>query len=150
MDLTQVEEGEKVFGRALEALSAGETPAALAHLERAYKLQENPAWLSYLGFCIAKERGQVRKGSAHCDAALKVEPDNPVHYLNLAKVQLIAGKKPEALDTLRKGMGHGGTPEIAALLAQLGKRKPPVLSFLPRDHFLNKYLGMILHRLRLR
>jgi predicted Zn-dependent protease len=150
MDLNQIEEGEKVFARALEALAAGETPAALALLERAFKLQDNPAWLSYLGYCIAKERGQVKKGSELCHEALKAQPDNPVHYLNLAKVQVIAGQKSAALESLRKGMALGGTAETAALLGRLGTRKPPVLPFLSRDHFLNKYLGMILHRLRLR
>ncbi|HJV66173.1 MAG TPA: hypothetical protein VJ550_10600 [Geomonas sp.] len=150
MDLS-TEESEKLFQRALEALSAGETPSALALLERALKIADNPSWHSYLGYCIAKERGQLKSGSDLCLAILQLEPENPVHYLNLARIHLIAKHKADALRVLRQGMAAAGNnAEIAALLEGLGNRKPPVLSFLPREHFLNKYLGIALGRLRLR
>jgi len=144
------EDAEKIFARALDALAAGETTSALALLERALKQGDNPSWHSYLGFCIAKERGQVKKGSDLCLSCIKSEPHNPAHYLNLSKVQVIAGQKSEALGVLRQGMSVGGSPEILALLVRLGTRKPPVLSFLSRDNPLNKWLGMILGRLGLR
>ena len=56
----------------------------------------------------------------------------------------------DALQTLRQGMTLGGLPEIEKTLASIGTRKPPVISALPRDHLLNKYLGIILTRLKLR
>ena len=148
--LTPMDDGQKLFERALDALAAGETQSALALLERALKLSENPSWRSYLGYCIAKERGQVKRGADLCLACLELEPENPVHYLNLAKVRVIGGQKPEALGVLRQGMAIGGSPEILALLGQLGTRKPPVLSFLSRDHILNRTLGLVLHRMGLR
>ncbi|MCM0081656.1 hypothetical protein L4X63_08660 [Geomonas sp. Red32] len=150
MDHTATSDSDKLLQRALEALAAGETTSALAFLERGLKGEENPSWLSYLGYCIAKERGQVRKGAAFCAQSVQAEPGNPVHYLNLAKVHLIAGDKIEALTVLRQGMGAGGNPEILSLLERLGNRKPPVISFLSRDHVLNKYLGKLLFRLHLR
>lgn len=139
-----------MFGRALHALAAGETPSALALLERALKQNDNHGWYSYLGYCIAKERGQVKKGSDLCLASMAEEPDNPAHYLNLAKVHLVSGHKAEALGVLRNGMSSGGSKEILALLAELGNRKSPVLSFLPRDNPFNRVLGLVLERLRLR
>ena len=148
--LTPTEEAERLFGRALDALAAGETPSALALLERALKQSDNPSWHSYLGYCIAKERGQVKKGSDLCLACLELEPENPAHYLMLAKVHVIGGHKAEALAVLRKGMSVGGNQEIQALLQALGNRRPPVLSFLSRDNFLNKVLGLVLNRMRLR
>jgi predicted Zn-dependent protease len=150
MELTPVEDGEKTLGRALDAMAAGETPSALALLERALKQSDNPSWYSYLGYCIAKERGQVKKGAELCLACLKLEPENPVHYLNMAKVHVITGRKSDALGVLREGMSVGGSKEILALLGKLGTRKPPVLSFLSRDNFLNKWLGVILGRIGLR
>lgn len=150
MQLTPVEDVEKIFGRAVEALAAGETMSALALLERALKLSDNPTWHSYLGYCIAKERGQVKKGIDLCLACIKLEPENPVHYLNLAKVHVISGHKAEALSALREGMTIGGSTEICSLLNQLGTRKPPVFSFVSRDHIVNKVLGMVLNRLHLR
>ena len=150
MELTPVEEGERLFRRALESLAAGQTQSALAQLERALKLTDNPSWHSHLGYCIAKERGQVKKGADLCTAALELEPENQLHYLNLAKVHLIAGHKPQALEALRAGMAMGGSEETLALLVKLGNRKPPVLSFLHRNNGLNIFLGRTLARLGLR
>jgi predicted Zn-dependent protease len=150
MESRSEEEGGKLFSRALDALAAGETPSALALLERALKQSDNKSWYSYLGYCIAKERGQVKKGLDLCNAALEQDPSNPAHFLNLAKVNLVAGQKKEALNVLRQGMALGGSPGITALLDQIGTRKPPVFSFLPRGHFINKVLGLLLERTRLR
>lgn len=150
MELTPVVDAEKLYGRVLEALAAGDTQSALAMLERALKQGDNPSWHSYLGYCIAKERGQVKKGSELCLDALKLEPDNCVHHLNLAKVHLIAGQKPEALRVLREAMALGGSAEIVALFGELGARKPSVLPFLSRDNPLNKGLGILFSRLGLR
>jgi Flp pilus assembly protein TadD len=134
----------------LDALAAGETQSALALLERALKQRDNASWHSYLGYCLAKERGQVKKGIDLCAASMKFEPENPLHYLNLAKVHLIAGHKSEALGILRAGMAVGGGEEIIAFLERMGTRKPPVLSFLARDNPLNKGLGIFLNWLGVR
>lgn len=143
-------EALKLYSRALDALATGETPSALAFLERALKMEDNACWYSYLGYCIAKERGQVRRGASLCSSSLEREPDNPAHFLNLAKIHLVSGNKEAALQTLRGGMSHGGSTEIAELLEKIGTRKPPVFSFLPRTHLANKFAGLILERLRLR
>ena len=143
-------EAEKLFAKAVEALAADAVPSALALLERGLKLHDNRAWYSYLGYCIAKERGQQMKGIDLCKASLELEPENPAHYLNLAKLYLVAGNKKESLLVLRKGMSVGESAGLVALLDKIGTRKPPVLSFLPRSNPLNKLLGLLLERLRLR
>ncbi|WP_246329808.1 tetratricopeptide repeat protein [Geomonas limicola] len=139
-----------MYDRAVAALDAGETSSALAFLERALKIFDNACWYSYLGYCVAKERGQVRKGVELCGSALQQEPENPIHFLNLARVHLVAGKKVEALQALREGMNCGGNAEILSLLEKIGTRKPPVFSFLPRNHALNRVVGLVLDRLKLR
>ena len=144
------EDAEKLYHRALSAFSAGDFQSALAQLERVPKLDEEPQYHSYLGYCIAKERGQVKKGRELCLASLQAEPRNPVHYLNLARVLHMAGNKGEALGALREGMAAGGSEEIAALLAQMGTRKSPPLPFLDRGNSLNKWLGKMLSRIGLR
>lgn len=150
MELTPLENSEKLFGLAFDALAAKETQSALALLERALKQNDNPTWYSSLGYCIAKERGQVKKGCDLCNDSLELEPENPVHYVNLAKIHLMTGHKAEALDVLREGMSTGGSLEIIALFGEVAPRKPPVISFLQREHGLNKWLGKILHWLGLR
>ena len=150
MELIPQDDVEKVIARALDAFAAGEIQSALAQLERAFKTADDPLLHSYLGFCIAKERGQFRKGRDLCLESIELEPENPVHYLNLAKVHQVAGDKSETLSALRKGMSVGGSEEIASLLARLGNRRPPPIAFLPRDNPLNKWLGILLGRLGLR
>jgi len=151
MELQEVAEGaEKEFALGMAALAAEDTLTALACLERALKLRDHPGWYSYLGYCIARERGQQRRGLELCLSALAMEPDNPVHLYNLGRVHLISGDKMEALRVLREGMAKGGSPELVRLLQTLGTRKPSLFPMLHRDNPLNKYLGLILSRLGLR
>lgn len=141
---------EKEFALGMAALAADDTLTALACLERALKLRDNPGWYSYLGYCIAKERGQQRRGLELCLSSLAVEPAQPVHLYNLGRVHLVSGDRGEALRVLREGMAKGGSPEIIRLLETLGTRKPSLFPMLHRDNPLNKYLGIILNRLGLR
>jgi tetratricopeptide (TPR) repeat protein len=141
---------EKEFLRARKELDEGNVLAALAGLEKALKINDDPRWHSCLGFCIAKERGHVTRGLELCRSALERDPDTVEHYLYLGRVYLLAGNKVEALKVLRQGMQKEANPEIAAQLAAIGNRKPPVLSALSRDNLLNKWLGYILNRLGLR
>lgn len=141
---------EKEFSLALTALAAEDTLAALSHLERALKLRDFSGWYSYLGFCISKERGQHRKGLELCRESLVAEPDNPDHFLNLGRVQLIMGNREEALQSLRAGVSRGSTPGLVRQLERLGTRRPPVFAALSRTNPLNKYLGILLGRLGLR
>lgn len=85
-----------------------------------------------------------------CHDSLEREPDNPLHYLNLGRIYLKADRKTEALEVLRRGLSHGDNQEIKQILEILGKRKKPIIPFLPRNHFLNKYIGLTLSRLQLR
>lgn len=144
------ENAAKEFALGVAALAADDTLSALAYLERALKLHDRPGWYSYLGYCIARERGQHRQGRELCLASLAVEPDLPAHYYNLGRVQLLSGDKEDALRVLREGMAKGGSPEIARLLETLGTRNPPLIPLLARSNPLNRYLGLLLKRLGLR
>lgn len=141
---------QKEFDRAQQELDSNNVLAALACLERALSIWNDPLWHSRLGFCIAKQRGQLTKAFELCRSAIENDPDNPLHYLYLGKVHLIAGNTNEALQALRQGITAGGSPELDQLIEVIGTRKTPVISFLSRDNVLNKYLGIILARFGLR
>ena len=138
------------FEQAQRELDRGNVLAALASLEKALTIWDDPVWHSRLGFCVAKERGQLKQAFEFCRSAIANDPQNPVHYLYLGKVHQIAANQYEALQALRQGMTLGGLPEIESTLAAIGTRKPPVISSLSRDNPLNKYLGIIMSRLGLR
>ncbi|MGD0585301.1 MAG: tetratricopeptide repeat protein [Oryzomonas sp.] len=143
-------DARKEFDNGLALFKAGNILRALGHFEKA--MTEHPTSLcaSYYGYCMAKERGHVKKGIALCREALEKDPGTPVHYLNLARIHLLGQNKDEAMTVLREGMQHAPDPEIKDLLDIIGFRKPPVVSSLPRNHPINRYLGLILSRLGLR
>lgn len=136
--------------RALQELEAGNVLSALARVEMALKLFDNPEWYPLLGFCIAKERGHVSKGLELCRSALTWQPEQPEHYYYLGRVLLVANRKDEAIQALRQGLGLGDCQSIKTLLHELGIRKPPVIPWLHRDNLLNKWLGIFLRRIGLR
>ncbi len=143
-------EAEQEFARGLVAFRKGNSTAALAHFEKASQLGAGPLHLSYLGYCIAKERGQLKKGIALCQDALAQAPGDAVHFLNLGRIHLVAGNKMEAIRVFREGLAHGQNQEIIAELEVLGTRKQPVIKILHRKNPLNKFLGKLFRRLGLR
>jgi tetratricopeptide (TPR) repeat protein len=143
-------EAEREFELARKALEKEDFEAALVHLESALEQNDNPSWYSYVGYCIAKGRGEFRTGLDLCLMALELEPDNPVHYLNLGKVYFVSGNKKKALLAFRDGLAKGGNEEILRMLVESGMRNAPVFTSLPRSNPLNKFLGMLLHRHALR
>ncbi|MGB9081820.1 MAG: tetratricopeptide repeat protein [Desulfuromonadaceae bacterium] len=141
---------QKEFDRAQQELDRNNVLDALVCLERALSIWDDPLWYSRFGFCIAKQRGHLTRAFELCRTAIAHDPVNPLHYLYLGKVYLIAGNTYEALQAFRQGMILGGSPEIERMLEAIGTRKPPVIFFLSRDNVLNKFLGIILGRLGLR
>jgi Flp pilus assembly protein TadD len=126
-------EAEQQFKLALKALDEEDFTTALAHLENALELHDNPDWHSYAGLCIALERGDFPVAEHLCLASIEHDESNPVHYLNLGKVYLAAGKKCKALEILHEGMALGGTERILALLFKLEKEITSLPS-LKRSH----------------
>jgi len=150
MDPLSAALAQRDFEKAEAELSRGNVLAALACLEAALKIWNNPYWHSRLGYCIAKERGHLTRAFELCRSSMEHDPGNPEHYYYLSKVHQIAADNYQAIQTLREGMLHGGSPDIEKSLQTLGTRKPPVLPFLSRSNSLNKYLGIIFARLKLR
>ena len=143
-------ETEELFEKGVNAADKGNWVAALACFEKVVQAEGKPAAFSYLAVCIARERGQFNKAEMLCREALDKEPDNPVHYLNLGRIYISQGRKTEAIQSFREGLSRGIEKRIIDELNLLGTRKRPVLSFLKRDNPINKYLGVLLTKLRLR
>jgi len=136
--------------KGLAELDKGNTMLALMHFESAAKLDNSPLVRSHLAYCLASEHRQVQKAAALCSGALQEDPGNPLHYLNLGRIYLLAGHKGRAIQTWRRGLKLGRNPHISAELKKLGLRKTPVFGALRRDHPLNKHLGLLLQKIGLR
>jgi ribosomal protein L19 len=139
-----------LLAQAIKAIEQGNTMMALMHLENAGKIGDSPSLQSYLGFCLAKERRQFKKGICLCREATRKEPLNSQFWLNLGRVCLLADQKRPAIEAFRRGLKVNCNQQIVEEMKRLGLRKTPVFSNLERTHFLNRNVGRVLDSLRLR
>ena len=161
MDTEALEE----FKQGLSLLRNDYPGKALVHLRKAVELEKNnPYYLSYLGVALArtgKNWSLVEKLSSQalqmkrtppefdlaeklCSQALQMKRTQPEFYLNLAEVYGLAGNKEDAIETLSRGLKFTKQNEhLADALRRFGSRRPPVLGFLAREHFLNRQFGKI-------
>ncbi len=110
---------------------------------------ELPAlFYSYLGYGVARYQKQKQQGLRLCRKAVEVEFYQPECYYFLARTHLLLADRRAAYDDVERGLEVDSTHEgLTALRAELGERLSPVLSYLPRRHALNRWLGMARHRL---
>ena len=127
-----------------QALQNGDTLVALLQLETAHAIKALPGIKAKLAFCLAKERRQYQQAMALCREALQAEPDNPDHYYQLSRIYMVAGKKHQAIKSLRKGLKFKRHQPIIDELIRLGARKDPIFPSLPRQHILNRSVGVLL------
>jgi Flp pilus assembly protein TadD len=120
----------------------------LVRLKRAAELDKlNPFYLSYLGLALATVEGKTLEAEDLCYDAVRKQRNQPELYLNLAKVYCLAGKKEDAIETLTIGLKLARhDARLSEALEKLGRRRPPVLSFLDRRSFLNVQLGRLPYR----
>ncbi len=144
------EEFQELLEKGVAAADQDNTLVALLHLEDAARWSSTPNLSSYLGYCLARERRQFKKGLGLCLEALKQEPEQLVHHLNLGRIYLAAGDKVLAIKTFRQSLKLGRHNLILEELKKLGTRKPPVVPSLSRSHPLNKYLGLLFTRFAMR
>ena len=138
------------FAKGIEALSHDHVYLARTCFEHAAEEERSPLNCSYLALCQAKTRGKFGDAIELARQAIADEPGNAVNYLNLGRIYLLAGMREEAIAIFRQGVQYGRREEIGAELDRLGTRKAPPIRSLPRNHPLNKYLGILLARLGLR
>lgn len=108
-----------------------------------------PVACSYLGYGLAQDRRRLREGVELCRHAAKQEFYQPEIMHNLARAELAAGHRMEAVRALEAGLkldpDHRGLNELRR---EMGLRRSPILPFLARDNPLNILLGRIRHAIK--
>ncbi len=138
--------------RGLDLCRAGEWDRGLAILGYLAQSVDRSAlpglFYSYLGYGIARCERRVEEGVKLCRHAIKVEFYQPENYLNLARVELLAGDRRGAVRALARGLKIDPHHlELIALQREVGLRRQPVLSFVARDNPVNRLLGRLRHRM---
>lgn len=144
--------------RAVKAsLRKGNQKEAFRLLQQAaLQYPDDPFILSYYGCLQALVDRKYRAGVENCKKAIFLLQEGssfgeemlyPVFYLNLGRAYVAAEKKDDALDAFRKGLRYdNGNRDILDELRVLGRRKKALVPFLDRSNPINKYIGMILHK----
>ncbi|HZV80773.1 MAG TPA: tetratricopeptide repeat protein [Geobacteraceae bacterium] len=143
-------EAHAQLSRALEELEKTNYASALEELEKIPLFARPPAALSAYALCLAEVKGNYKSATNICHEAIKKDPKNAEHYYRQGRILLLAGRKKDAVWVLRMGLRHGNHRGIIDCLGWLGVRRPPPLQFLDRGNPVNKYLGLLLTRLKLR
>jgi len=144
----QQTEAIQVFRFGLAHLRDGQSFEALSAFRQAASMEpQNPYFLSYYGLALGQAARSWEEAEALCMAALRKRRQVPQLYLNLAELYRCRGRVGDAVEVLNEGLRYTGRDSrLLDALGVFGYRKPPVLSFLRRNHPLNRYLGRWRHR----
>ncbi|MFQ5778842.1 MAG: tetratricopeptide repeat protein [Terriglobia bacterium] len=122
---------------------------SLEKVQRAVELDpKNAHYVSYMGLLVALVQKNYRLAEELCHRALRMNHNEPQLYLNIAEVYLRARNKEDAVEALTVGLQYTKRNlRLTQALRKLGVRRPPVIPFLERKHFLNRHLGKARYRL---
>jgi tetratricopeptide (TPR) repeat protein len=126
------EEAIEIFEAQLPSLTAGTLTDKRAAA----------AAMSYYGLCIAMVRRKYGDAIQACQISVNSHMFEPDHRYNLAMVFLERGDRRSAVETLNAGLRlRPNHTQIQRIFREIGRRQPPVITFLSRNHPLNVWLG---------
>jgi len=136
------------FKEGVALLKNGYPQGALLRLRRAFECEKrNPYYLSFLGLSVARAERKWDQAVEFCEIAVQLKRQEAQFRLNLAEVYQLAGRRTQAIDTLDAALDLFSHDErLKRARSRVEKRRSPVLSFLNRDHVLNRHLGKLRHR----
>ena len=130
-----------------EGRSLLETDPKAAHeiFTKAWRRNLNDARvLSNYGLTLVLVEGDRQRGIRFCEEALRRGQQTTETLVNLAKALVVTRNKEQAVRALRKAMELApDDPRVGQEFAALGLRRPPPIPWLPRDFFLNKWIGKL-------
>lgn len=140
-------------------LREGSGKAAMESVRRARKKFPSDLFLlSYDGLLTATVEKRPDDGIKLCTEAVEGLENSvpfgsdffyPVFYLNLGKAYLAADRKKDAIDAFEKGLlNDRENHDLLWELRKLGTRKQVPFPFLERNNPINKYIGMLLHKIK--
>ena len=104
--------------------------------------KNNPDALAGLAICLAEDSGRFVSATKLAMLSVRVAPKSPAGYYALAYIHLLGSKLEAGYRYLLKAQKLAPEdPRVAMGLNQFENEQPPVISDLPREHFLNKALG---------
>jgi len=137
------------FREGIELLKNEYPQKALVRLKRAFESDKHNAYyISFFGLAIARAQRKWEQASELCEMAVQLKPREIQFHLNLGEVYALAGRREKALDKLDYALGlFGDDARLKQARSKVEKRRAPLLPFFGREHFLNRELGRLRHRM---
>jgi tetratricopeptide (TPR) repeat protein len=137
------------FRKGVELLKNEYPQKALVRFGRAFECEKhNPYYLSFLGLAIARAQRKWQQASELCEIAVHLKPTEIQFHLNLGEVYASAGLREKALDKLDDALElFGEDARLVQARSKVQNRRATPLPFLGREHFLNRELGKLRHRI---
>lgn len=108
------------------------------------KLRPDMRYLSYYGLSLARAGLSTSTAIEACRKAVRNHESDPVLWLNLGRVYLIAGKHVHAMSSFERGLALApDNPILRRELKRIDRRSPPVLGRVSRDNPVNRVLGRV-------
>ena len=128
-----------------------ETDAKAAHqiFEKAYRRNLNdPRVLSNYGLTLVLVDGDRQRGIRFCEEGVRRGPATTEMLVNLARALVVTRNKEQAVRALQRALELApNDPRVRQEFLALGLRRPPPIPWLPRNFFLNRWLGKLTWRL---
>lgn len=99
--------------------------------------------MSYYGLCLVVLRQDPPRGLALCKRAVDEAGNRTEFYWALGKAYLALRRKAQAITAFQHGLQIGDDARLVSELRRLGVRNTPLIPFLSRENFLNRYLGIL-------
>jgi Flp pilus assembly protein TadD len=104
--------------------------------------KNDPDALAGMAICVVEDSGRFVSATKLAMLSAKLAPRSPAGYYALAYIHLLGSKIEPAFRYLMKAQDLAPEdPRVRLGLSQLEGTRPPVISDLPKEHFLNKALG---------
>lgn len=138
----------EMIERGIYLAQKGQFKEAIEVFEEDICFTQHPVAMSYYALCVAQVEENYNRAVSLCLMAVQREFYNPDVYLNFGRIFLLKGQKALAVRLFNKGLKfdnmHNG---LVRVVNKLGIRRKPIIPFLPRHNFINKFLGKLSHRI---
>jgi tetratricopeptide (TPR) repeat protein len=137
------------FREGVELLKNEYPQKALVRLRHAFECDKhNPYYISFLGLSIARAQRKWDQASELCEIAVQLKSTEIQFHLNLGEVYASAGMREKALDKLDDALElFGEDARLILARSKVRNRRATPLPFFGREHFMNRELGKLRHRI---
>ena len=128
--------------RAKRLIEEGRHKDAELYLRQALeRVPDHKECQAYIAVCLAGKRKFV-SAEKLAKNVIRNNPFDAIAYYALGRVNLIGSRRGSAFRNLKKAHNlASGDREMEGAVKELDPRRPPVIRWLPRNHFLNITFG---------